>query len=324
MSQQVVKEGWYHVKWPGKEQRELVEIVRIGKGDDLEAWGYRGDTAEQTNPINAKYPSDIGLDAIPVHIISDLQQLIAETRPFGLKAFYRGQRKHDWDLVPAVFRTPHAFIEQTMLADFRLRAPVRYANTPPYDDLTSWLALAQHYGLPTRLLDWTLSPLIAAYFATEPDVTDDKSAGIVWVLDPVELNKRASGNDGVLSFSMDNDDVVKLVQPAFEIEYGSIESVLAVVPSEKDTRYFVQQSAFTLHGNGTSLQGWRNKLMPEIADHRKLMMCACIPPSSKISIRDDLERLGIHEASLFPDLSNLARYIRRDKRHRKRLEQAPD
>ena len=63
--------------------------------------------------------------------------------------------------------------EEEMLRDFRLRAVG--LQTGALNNNWEWLALAQHHGLPTRLLDWTTSPLVAAFFATRPEVNSDGS-----------------------------------------------------------------------------------------------------------------------------------------------------
>ena len=77
-------------------------------------------------------------------------------------------------------------LELSLLRNFR-----KYAHgqpAPGIDSIWHWLALGQHHGLPTRLIDWTYSPFVALHFATEhPDEYDRD--GIVWCVNFVEANK---------------------------------------------------------------------------------------------------------------------------------------
>src|SRR5580765_7717482 len=81
--------------------------------------------------------------------------------------WFRGHRDSRWSLLPAIKRGYLADDERNFSNRFRSRAGTRHEMLPNYDDLPSWLSLMQHYGVPTRLLDWTSSPLIALYFALE-------------------------------------------------------------------------------------------------------------------------------------------------------------
>lgn len=317
MAKHEIKEGWWSVKWPDHDGYDLVEIVRIEKGSGSDAWGFRHDETEDLTPLSSIKGSEQNLDARPVHVVKNLHDLIEETKSFGNSAFYRGHHRFDWQLIPAVFRKSCEGIEWSMLNDFVLRAPVRYANMPDQDDRCNLLSLAQHYGLPTRLLDWTMSPLVAAYFATGLQDEDDNNAGIIWVLNAIKLNQLILKRNGLPCFNMSNEEVQELVKPAFDEDLISPHKVIAVAPSERDIRLFVQQSVFTLHGNVMPLEEWCRELIPDEKEQKKLIQCACIPPSYKADIRNDLERIGIHEASLFPDLGSLARYVARDSRNRK-------
>lgn len=79
---------------------------------------------------------------------------------------------------------PH-HTERNMAARFVAKAPARRGPCPDDDDLAGWLALMQHYRLPTRLLDWTELPLVAMFFAV-CELSDD---GTLWMLNPYALNK---------------------------------------------------------------------------------------------------------------------------------------
>src|SRR5690242_9771194 len=106
-------------------------------------------------------------DAIPTLYASSIGELVevvgglyAET---GLKWWFRGQADAAWDLVPTARRGMTTDRERNFANDFMARARLRHPSHPADDDYAGWVALMQHYGLPTRLLDWSWSPLVAAY-----------------------------------------------------------------------------------------------------------------------------------------------------------------
>src|SRR5688572_21318888 len=101
--------------------------------------------------------------------IGDLSQqvkVLAATRRSWL---FRGQADARWNLQPSVHRGYSAQQERYLTNEFRVRARSRHYTCPSSSDYPSWLALMQHYGLPTRLLDWSYSPLVAAFFSVHPD-----------------------------------------------------------------------------------------------------------------------------------------------------------
>src|SRR5687767_3969320 len=82
--------------------------------------------------------------------------------------WYRGHADASWQLVPSVFRRRDSSDAEPVLIEHFVRAaPIRYAHCPAKNDRAAWLQLMQHYRLPTRLLDWTQSPLVALFFAVE-------------------------------------------------------------------------------------------------------------------------------------------------------------
>ncbi len=99
---------------------------------------------------------------------------------------FRGQRRASWTLGTSLDRNKSLFdrdvTERVAIKQFRRGAHHYLASTPPLADPQPWLALMQHDGVPTRLLDWTHSPNVAAYFAFEEAFPDEEDACAIWML----------------------------------------------------------------------------------------------------------------------------------------------
>jgi hypothetical protein len=188
--------------------------------------------------------------------------------------------------------------EVNLNARFRLMAKARRRDCPNSSDALGWLFLMQHYRLPTRLLDWSQSPLVALYFASqEPDEED----AIVWGLAPTRLNAVEAGTASICMPG--SEKIGRLGVEAFHSKGEPIdERIVAVLTEETDLRHMVQQSAFTLHGRSSALD--------ELAKSGSLLCRIRMPSAAKKGLREVLALYGVNRASLFPDLENLAHELK--------------
>jgi hypothetical protein len=213
--------------------------------------------------------------------------------------WWRGQNDFKWKLDPHIFRSQlNGYDEKSGMRRFIQKAHSRHVSVPSISEMHNWLFLMQHYGLPTRLLDWTESPLIACYFAT--DRGEDKADGALYALSPYKLNEAQTGLRKLL---MPYDtQAVEIIESIFKDNQENVQSIIAIRPAEVDIRLLTQLSAFTLHGH--------NKSLEELSNSQEYIIKIKIPQNSKKGLREELKHLGIRESNIFPDLWHLAQEIK--------------
>lgn len=237
-----------------------------------------------------------------IEAINCVEDLVIFAREFAAGStdpvWWRGHADARWRLVPKVFRRGVNYvIEANMALRFMAKARTRHQQCPASDDYAGWLHLMQHYGLPTRLLDWSESPLVAALFAVEDE---SETIGEIWALRPTRVNRRSHG---LLFLAVpEHGQAKELIEDAFTNKLTKRDKVSAMVPHEVDIRMLLQSSMFTIHGSGVPLDEL-------VGDSSDLMHSALIPPDAKSQLREELALMGVQRSTLFPDLENLSQDI---------------
>ncbi|MBE0610772.1 MAG: FRG domain-containing protein [Dehalococcoidia bacterium] len=294
-------------------------------------------------------------DRQPPGVHSTIQEILAFARDVQkgsgrlFEHWFRGQENKDWQLLPAVER--EGFVNRAVgvlgdipqvaaandkaLAVERMINPLFRRRATPFlqrpDDLTFVYMEAQHHGLPTRLLDWTTSPLVALYFACESGSATDAR---VWCLSPIDtyyyqlwdydegirtlVTSTPVGSDheaftgqvpnlfsepkngGVIPVEGPDERLRKLQNEKpelFRLDDSHLGGILPVLPGLAFSRLAGQQGCFTFHPFG--------------ATFRKEVGYFDIPADAKADIVDDLARMGVTHATIFPSLEGVARTVTR-------------
>jgi FRG domain len=214
------------------------------------------------------------------------------------RLWWRGHADAAWQLQPSIYHRGLADEECGMSGRFRQMAPAIEPALSSETDLMQWLYVMRHHGLPTRLLDWTESPLVALHFCvSDPDSA--ASDGVLWSIDPGMLNLAEFGQEVVLGPG--TAEVTPILagsifpQPGNEAQ----QKIAAVLANRSDIRHLVQHAQCTVHGRAEPIEHLGCELLVRID----------VPAARKASIRKWLEMFQVNRQTLFPDLDNLAGYI---------------
>lgn len=222
---------------------------------------------------------------------------------------YRGTSDALWSLVPSLNRicSHNLALESQLFRSFRKYG---YAELAQYSGFWQLLPVAQHHGLPTRLLDWTYSPLVAAHFATEDTSKYDRD-GVIWCLDvtdfhpflPDSLRRKLTDTDSnIFTIGMLESRI-----PNFEEMRGLSDDPYAIFfePSSMIDRIANQYALFSVVSDPAVM-------LADIIEKRNIpCRRIIIPREVKLEIRDKLDYINISERMIYPGLDGVCRWITR-------------
>jgi hypothetical protein len=229
---------------------------------------------------------------------------------------FRGQSDAVWPVETGLMKLAGADprIERHLLRNFVKYATERVVER---DSVWHWLSLAQHHGLPTRLLDWTYSPLVGMHFATwRPECAGLDGAVYAVNLEAAsallpERLRQALAREGANSFTTSMlADVARSLE---EFDGMSAEPFLLFFEPPSLTERIVNQYALfsVMSSPVTGLDAW-------FATHPSLSRKVVIPTALKDEVRDKLDQCNVTERVLFPGLDGLSRWLRRHYQQRGR------
>jgi FRG domain len=225
---------------------------------------------------------------------------------------YRGMSDVSYRLVTSLARLPgdSRQLERDLLRDFRNYAHLAGSRFHLNDVVWNWLALGQHHGLPTRLLDWTFAPRVALHFATA-DIERSATDGVIWCVDYVKVHQRlpVKLQQIIKDEGTEKLTVEVLTRAATTLrEFDALAATEFVVffePPSFHERIVAQNAAFSVMSSATAvLDAW-------LALHPDCVRKIIIPASLKREIRGKLDRDNDTERRFFPDLDGLSRWLRR-------------
>lgn len=254
--------------------------------------------------------------------------------PVAIRFLYRGLADKQYSLLPGVFRKQvdvideHPIINDKYLAWAKekdlLRAFIHEASAHlpiPSNKLAEWLEYAQHYGVPTRLLDWSQNPLVALYFCCRDRGDKD---GTVWLLHAKNYTKyvsKALGDRNDFGFKTAHMVIEELLEGETRYEYP-----ILYTPYYVDARMSAQSSYFMAWGTKTEpleemLASENFKMqLPEkdtgirvYGEHEvtALLFRFNVYADRKQPLLHELDTVGINERTLFPGLDGIGRYVER-------------
>jgi hypothetical protein len=252
-----------------------------------------------------------GIVEIEVGSFSDLVRLdgsIEYDRPSLVTFLFRGHARSEWRLVPSLLRqvavcglnaSEALAVERSARLEFARQAHLHLPLVAERDDAMTWWLLMQHYHAPTRLLDWTRSLFVAAYFAVEKD---EESDGVIWILHAARMLHETRQR-----FNLELPDGQPEAIDSLFVNPAAPLALFHVVPTEQTDRMIAQQIGFTV---SPSILADHGTILAEyFSEHSEQFLRAIIPRRSKPEILRRLRQINITANTLFPGIDGLGRSV---------------
>lgn len=273
--------------------------------------------------------------------IKSVDQFISklEELPEKTTVLFRGHSNINYSIQPSLFRMPKFYKnEYRMYQEMVIRCSEYFSSCHSHLD---FLVEMQHYGLPTRLLDFTFNPLIALYFACENQLNTgeviiytvnnqelyydkDEKVSILSCLSMLPYNKQteilSSLSDKIGNSSAQDEliDEIRIERPSFarKLSIVDLRSPIFVKPTRNNKRIAHQEGAFLLWGLDTvhysnqnieNFIGDQEKYRFELNERKQIFF---IEQSNKEKIIKTLNRIGINKAFVYPEIDDVADYIK--------------
>lgn len=229
---------------------------------------------------------------------------------------FRGLADSSYRLLTSFARNcgDNARLEYHLLRNFRKYAKLNDIRLSDSD--WQWMTLAQHYGLPTRLLDWTYSPFVAMHFATS-ETEQYNTDGVIWMVDFVETNRQLPpallSHLGEAEANVFTVGMLERAVPSLSMfdRLAAEPHALFFEPPSLDARIVNQFALFSVMSSpAASMEDW-------LLRNRSLFRRIIIPHELKWEVRDKLDQANITERMLFPGLDGLASWLKRHYQPRK-------